>query len=183
MTANPSDGPALAADVESHLLAEAVIDGLARVPSPEPAPLDHAALWRHSRRRAGDVVDLATARRLREDPVARTVLGRMIAARAMACSPMAYAAADASAATRMIGVYAVELLPPGDDGIAALVIEVPPGAAAPTALRAEWLGASVVLDLPPPQEGLIELFFAPAAPGSAEAVAILGEPTALIALE
>lgn len=175
----------LMADTEAAFLAGEVAMAVVKgsLGRRDLVPIDHAALYRHATRRPGEPVDFATARLLKTNETARTMLARMIAARALAVSPMAWAAADSSATSRRIGACRLDVDPPAAEGMAAMTIDVSEAARAPTVLRAEWDGRSVVLGLPPADDGLIELFFSETAPEHLDILRVLREPTALIALE
>lgn len=175
----------LMAKAEAAFLAGEVALAAARgeIGRPAETPIDHAALHRHATRRPGDPVDFAVVRLLRTSEAARAALGRMIAARSIAVSPMAWAAADSSATSRRVGDYRLDLEAAGSDGVAAFTLAVEGAARTPTLLRAEWNGRSVAIALPPPDDGLIELYFSEAEPDHADILAVLREPLALIALE
>ncbi|SON56895.1 hypothetical protein HDIA_3354 [Hartmannibacter diazotrophicus] len=179
----------LIADIEAGLIANVANTERTvrrfeeRIGASVRAPVDHAALWRHARRRPGDPVDFAAMRMIRTDPAARTALARMMAAQSIACSQMAFAAADSGATARQIGDYGFSLEADPDSGLTALVIALNDAARVPHVLRAETGEQSLVLPLPEPQDGLIEMYFAHDNPDQADIIGILAEPTALIALE
>lgn len=185
MTSRSMDFPiGLERDVDAIMLAGMILDADADTPSTARTRLSHAALWRHATRAPGDPVDLATLRALRDTPEARPALAKMIAARAIAASARAWAASDGSATvSRRLGGYSLILDVPDDGGIASLTLTIPAGGVIPVLLRAEGPGGSLLLALPAADENQIDLFLRPGEQRTADIVAILRDPAALIALE
>lgn len=139
-----------------------------------------AELWAEVRRAGSAPVSLAVARALREDEAAAARYRKMLAAVAVAHSPVALAASDGEV-TRRIGETVLRLLLATGDGAPLLLLE---GHQAATALEMVGEdGQTLRLDLPQPDQDTVILALGPDLPETQVALDLLANPgTALYLL-
>ena len=145
--------PELLAELHgARVLARSARCGSAARGATGAARVSDAALWRHARRRPGDAISLAVQRALADVETGRRYR-TMLAALAVAHSPVALAAADGTV-RRRVGRMVLELL---QDGPPLLVIHLDGVDPPPTLLELVGADHSVRLGLPPATDGALVL--------------------------
>ena len=171
----PAEGPArLLSEVHAaRLLARDALSAAAR-------PVT-ARLWAHARRPPGGAVALDVERAIRTDEAARRRYGAILAALAVAHSPVALAASGGAPVVRRLGGARLELLEGGDGDVPLLALR-DLGDPAPSAIELHGRGEIVRLALPAPSGGAAVIALDPALPEAASAAALLRDPATAIFL-